>query len=51
MCMRAYGHRVSVVDVCVFCVCARGESLLGVINIIIEHKCKARAAGADLESI
>jgi hypothetical protein len=29
MCVRAYGHRVSVVDVRVFCACARGERLLG----------------------
>ncbi len=34
MCVRAYGRRVSVVDVSVFRACARGERLLGVINII-----------------
>jgi hypothetical protein len=33
--VRAYGRRVSVVDVRVFRACARGECLLGVINIII----------------
>jgi hypothetical protein len=33
MCMRAYGRRVSVVDVRMFRACARGERLLGVINI------------------
>ncbi len=36
MCVRAYGCRVSVVDVRVFRACARGERLLGVINIIIK---------------
>ena len=34
MCVRAYGHRVSVVDL--VCACACGERLFGVINIIIE---------------
>ena len=34
MCVRAYGRRVSVVDVRVFRACARGERLLGVLNII-----------------
>ncbi len=29
MCVRVYGRRVSVVDVRVFCACARGERLLG----------------------
>jgi hypothetical protein len=33
-CVREYGRRVSVLDVRVFCACARGERLLGVINII-----------------
>ena len=31
---RAYGRLVSVVDLRVFCACARGERFLGVINII-----------------
>ncbi len=35
--MRVYGRRVSVVDVRVFCACARGERLLGGINITIHH--------------
>ncbi len=35
MCALAYGRRVSVVDVPVYRACARGESLLGVIIIII----------------
>ena len=35
MCVLVYGRRVSVVDVRVLCACARGERLLGVINIII----------------
>jgi hypothetical protein len=34
MCVRASGRWVSVVDVRVFCACASGERLLGVINII-----------------
>ncbi len=34
MCVRAYGRRVSVVNVRVFRVFVRGERLLGVINII-----------------
>ena len=35
MCVRVYGRRMSVVDVPVFRAYARGERLLGVINIII----------------
>ena len=35
MCVRAYRRRVSVVDVRVSRACARGERLLGVINIIM----------------
>jgi hypothetical protein len=35
MCVRAYELPVFVVDVRVFRACARGERLLGVINIII----------------
>ncbi len=35
MCVRAYGRLVSVMDVRVFCACARGERLFGVINIIL----------------
>jgi hypothetical protein len=38
MCVRAYRRRVSVMDVRVFCACARGERLSGVINIIIKRK-------------
>jgi hypothetical protein len=34
MCVRAYGRRVSVVEVRLFCACTRGERLLGVTNII-----------------
>ncbi len=37
MCVRAYGCRVSVVDVRVSRACARGERLLGGINIIVKH--------------
>jgi hypothetical protein len=33
--VRAFGRRVSVVDIRVSSACARGESLLGVISIII----------------
>jgi hypothetical protein len=36
--VRAYGRRVSVVEVRMFCACARGERLLGLINIIIMQK-------------
>jgi hypothetical protein len=39
MCVRAYGRRVSVVDVRVFCACARGKRLLVVINIIPGRIC------------
>ncbi len=35
MCVRAYGRRMSVVDVRVFRAYALNEGLLGVINIII----------------
>ena len=43
MCVHAYGRHVSVVDVGVFCACARGERLLGVINIIMEYPPDAHA--------
>ena len=39
MCARAYGRRVYVVDVRVFRACARGEHILGVINIIVGSRC------------
>ena len=35
MYVRAYGRRLSLVDVRMFCACARGGRLLRVINIII----------------
>ena len=38
MCVHVYGRRVSVVDVRVLCACARGERLMGVMNIIISRK-------------
>jgi hypothetical protein len=38
MCVRAYGRRVSVVNASVFCAYARGEQILGVINIIINKR-------------
>ncbi len=49
MCVRVYGRRVSMVDVRVFCACARGERLLWVLNIINVGKKKTsfflRASG------